>query len=964
MGTICQDICSVKKKPGTNTSTKPSNPRKSLGSEISEIDEKKAILKKTPDIITRDDLNQLITFQKTLTIQDDFFSREKDKNDFTYYKLKQYERQKLEELFKKNYEIFEKKYLHNFKLVDKDNNMIDSIINNENSRDLITKKIAKRIENISFDAKKYNIDYLTILLIGRKNVGKTTLINYILDSKDGENLQISEENTDFKTYKSNNVPYLKLIEFKGFEYNEGGSPDKIGEKAINLIDKLINRIGANNYNDFIHCIWYCISGTRFEDSEVEVFKQLKNSYPGEDTMPIIFVYTQTSNDEIADEMFETINQIQANQCIIKTVAEKIYLDEDDENNYIEERGKDELLKETLDKCTKALKGNMINLMIGNISKELGKNLEEENDNNDINISKEIIDEFINEYTLVLNDADFINYIIKIFVLKLQKFFDDEMKFSNKTKNLLINSNLVKDIKIFVEKILKSINNEINNNSEKMAKKFINEQAIEEKNFLINDIKNKRQLKDFIKTSKKFLKDNYYYKIQTYIIKYLIEKKLPQYLNNFTKKVDSITNDLLKIEDTKNENIKKHLEYCFLIKLYDFALNRGIMLEKPQFNFNENYKFLNDDKNNEDEKLIEIQSFSNIEDNNINDAKKTEPDKINNEEIQQGKEWFTFKNKTISDDNKLSQFLQEVKEQESELYKNTEDIPLKALNNHIINDLMNFFNSNKREFIKNKIDKNFGKNNFSFENNIIKNILTEEKYDLLYQKKINDELNILINDNNFTKLDYITILVIGKSGIGKSTLINHMLKFEGENLLETGVGKPVTKNTKSYINNELPFLNLIDTAGMELSKELNPENILKNVHDTIKNTAKLVENENNNYNKYIQCIWYCINDSDLQEVELNLIKELKKKYIPLIVVYTHSIDIKKIKRVKNKIKENFKDLPFIDVLAKPNKKKAAYGLNNLLNLTLDVCQKYEKGNIYKSIRRNKKKKQQLQKILQK
>ena len=907
----------------------------------------------TPNLPDKDDLIKLKEFQKSIIIQDDFFSREEDKNDFIYYELKQYERKKLEEKFKKEYEIFERNDLFKFKLEDKDKNIIESIIDNEHSKELITKKIAKRIENISSSVEKYDINYLTILLVGRKNVGKTTLIKYILNSENGENLHISEDNDNFKTYENNNVPYLKLIEFKGIGFSEGMSPENIGNKATELIKNHIEGIGSNNYNDFIHCIWYCISGTRFEESEWAVFEKLKNSYPGEDTMPIIIVYTQTSDDEIADGMFEKINEKQKNQCCIKTVAKKIYLDEQN-NNYIDESGKDKLLKETLDKCTKALKGKMINLMINKISEDLKKDLKKENQNNEKATLKEIINEFTTEYNLVLNDADFINYIVKIFILKLQKFFDEEMNFSNKSKNLLIKSNLVEDIKIFIANNLNSISQKIDTISEKMAEEFINEQAIEEKKCEIKFIKNKRRIKGFIETNKKFLKDNFYYKLQTYIISYLIEKKLPKYLLYFRKNVDLMTTDLLKIENDKNKNIKKHLENCFLIKLNNFAIKREIMLEKPQFNYHENYKFPDNSKENkeEDEALIKIKDFSYINDNNKDNKEKIElnsDDIINNEDLNNNEEWFTFKNKIIGNNDILSQFLNQVKEQDSELNENNENIPLKKLNKYIKDDLMKFFNLNKKDFIKNQIDKNYGKRNFSFDNDIIKNILTEEKYDLIYKKKFNDKFNLLINDNYFTKMEYITILVVGKSGIGKSTLINYMLKLKGENLAKSGIGFPVTKDNKSYMNKDLPFLNLIDTAGMEHSKELNPENILKNVNDTVENTAKLVEEENNNYNKYIQCIWYCINDSDLQDVELNLIKELQKKSIPLIIVYTHAIDIDKIKKVKNKIKDNFKDLPYIDVLAKPNKRKAAYNLNKLLNKTLDVCQNYEKGNLFKSIK---------------
>ena len=101
----------------------------------------------------------------------------------------------------------------------------------------------------------------------------------------------------------------------------------------------------------------------------------------------------------------------------------------------------------MDKCTKALKGKMINLMINKISKDLENDLKKNNEQNKNDILQEIINEFIGGFNEVLNDGDFINYIIKIFIFKLKKFYGDEIPFSNKSQNLLINSILIKDNKI-------------------------------------------------------------------------------------------------------------------------------------------------------------------------------------------------------------------------------------------------------------------------------------------------------------------------------------------------------------------------------------------------------------------------------------------------------------------------------------------------------------------------------------
>ena len=51
--------------------------------------------------------------------------------------------------------------------------------------------------------------------------------------------------------------------------------------------------------------------------------------------------------------------------------------------------------------------------------------------------------------------------------------------------------------------------------------------------------------------------------------------------------------------------------------------------------------------------------------------------------------------------------------------------------------MNFFDTNKKDYLKNKIDNFYNKKYFNFENNILKGILKEEKFELIYQIKFNE-----------------------------------------------------------------------------------------------------------------------------------------------------------------------------------------------------------------------------------
>lgn len=62
----------------------------------------------------------------------------------------------------------------------------------------------------------------------------------------------------------------------------------------------------------------------------------------------------------------------------------------------------------------------------------------------------------------------------------------------------------------------------------------------------------------------------------------------------------------------------------------------------------------------------------------------------------------------------------------------------------------------------------------------------------------------------------------------------------------------------------------------------------------------------------------------------------------------AISKKEIDFMRN-IVETRLNLPFIPVLSKKTKEIDSYGMDELLALTFDVCQKAVKGNVYKEIK---------------
>ena len=84
--------------------------------------------------------------------------------------------------------------------------------------------------------------------------------------------------------------------------NTYNSDDYNIEEFVNEVKKFIeDRELDGNPDNFIHCIWYCITGTRFEDIEEKTLLTLTSIYD-DLKLPIIVVYTQATKKKLANKM--------------------------------------------------------------------------------------------------------------------------------------------------------------------------------------------------------------------------------------------------------------------------------------------------------------------------------------------------------------------------------------------------------------------------------------------------------------------------------------------------------------------------------------------------------------------------------------------------------------------------------------------------------------------------------------
>ncbi|MBP3207489.1 MAG: 50S ribosome-binding GTPase [Campylobacter sp.] len=138
-----------------------------------------------------------------------------------------------------------------------------------------------------------------------------------------------------------------------------------------------------------------------------------------------------------------------------------------------------------------------------------------------------------------------------------------------------------------------------------------------------------------------------------------------------------------------------------------------------------------------------------------------------------------------------------------------------------------------------------------------------------EKKVPTEVKLLIQ--NQKKLNKLNVLVIGKTGVGKSTLINTIF---GRNVVRTGSGEPVTKKIVEIKIHK--SFSIYDTKGLEMS----------NFEATLSDISQFIDQKAHSRDP-IHIVWFCISESGrrLEVKEKMLFDMIKKRNIPTIAVIT-------------------------------------------------------------------------------
>ena len=412
----------------------------------------------------------------------------------------------------------------------------------------------------------------------------------------------------------------------------------------------------------------------------------------------------------------------------------------------------------------------------------------------------------------------------------------------------------------------------------------------------------------------------------------------------------------------NENNPMYISFdksrqCYCGKIQEingmkYIFSKRLEVEKKniQDDFNrkteemsKNYRDKLNQMNNDFKDKIQQQKYENIELKNEIKMKNLEHEK----DIQR----MNQKNDEAQEKIQLlDQSLREIDEKEKTLIQSK--INAENEYNKSYQEIFSNYYKNEKDTLIQEISKdmkNFILNKLSFDDlleEIIPKIAKKEKFSKCIREFMEEKINSIRDENLDFNVSHFNILIMGNTGVGKSTLLNRILK---EPLAKTDFGGACTQGKpKSYESNSAKGIRIWDTKGIEQGNyNINKANF--DIEEAIDNLVK-----ENDPDKFIHCIWYCVHSNRFITEEIENIKKCYDFYVkklPIIIIFTQSFNQedsdKMIKYIKNELesgqKEDDINIKILKVLAEDKKTDngiiKAFGISNLMK---ETCESVKQG----------------------
>lgn len=208
----------------------------------------------------------------------------------------------------------------------------------------------------------------------------------------------------------------------------------------------------------------------------------------------------------------------------------------------------------------------------------------------------------------------------------------------------------------------------------------------------------------------------------------------------------------------------------------------------------------------------------------------------------------------------------------------------------------------------------------------------------------------------TSMGRFNLAIFGKTGVGKSTLVNAIF---GSEVAQTGIGEPVTKGSHLY-RAASGNLGVIDTQGLEVGRD--DKQLMKELNEVVKTSRKLPLSEQ------IHVAWYCVRGMDrrFESSEADFIRRLHDLDIPVVIVMTqvplrdgrfHPDAIEVAQRISAMELPIVGGRPFLtNALADDFTGTPAHGLQELLDATFRVAPEAVHGALVAAQQIDRKRKQ--------